>query len=130
MPSKVNISTSYSKLTSFYIGSSIWGYTVDGREFVTIAQRDRAAFAEVVGKGWWNYVPFIGKAEGNLDYIGRLPQYSVPSLRREIRDYIGRYAIIGSEAVGHGIQIFDMRKVRRAARHSQHLQIINNLSSY
>ncbi|KIM48671.1 hypothetical protein M413DRAFT_437855 [Hebeloma cylindrosporum] len=93
------------------IGSSIWGYTIDGREFVAVGQRDGAAFAEVVGKGWWNYVPFIGKAEGSLDYIGRLPHYSVASLWREIRDYKGRYAIIGSEAVGHGIQIFDMRKL-------------------
>lgn len=93
------------------IGSSLWGYTVDGREFIAIGQTDGTAFAEVVGKGWWNYVPFIGKAAGTLDYIGRLPQYSTPSLWREIRDYKGRYAIIGSEAVDHGIQIFDIRKV-------------------
>ncbi|KAF9044921.1 hypothetical protein BJ165DRAFT_1527864 [Panaeolus papilionaceus] len=100
-----------SKATDDEIGSSIWGYTVNGREFVAVAQSDGAAFAEVVGKGWWNYVPFIGKAEGSLDYIGRLPAYSVNSLWREIRDYKGTYAIIGSEAVGHGIQIFDMSKL-------------------
>ncbi|KAF9055659.1 hypothetical protein BJ165DRAFT_435236 [Panaeolus papilionaceus] len=93
------------------VGSSLWGYTVDGREFIAIGQTDGTAFAEVVGKGWWNYVPFIGKAAGTLDYIGRLPQYSTPSLWREIRDYKGRYAIIGSEAVEHGIQIFDIRKL-------------------
>ncbi|PPR05582.1 hypothetical protein CVT24_002783 [Panaeolus cyanescens] len=93
------------------IGSSVWGYTVDGREFVAVAQADGTAFAEVVGKGIWNYVPFFGKAEGTLDYIGRLPTYSLNSIWREIRDYKGRYAIIGSEAVGHGIQIFDIRKL-------------------
>lgn len=43
-------------------------------------------------------------------YLGRLPQYSVPSIWREIRAY-KNYMIIGSEAVGHGIQIFDMKKV-------------------
>jgi hypothetical protein len=42
--------------------------------------------------------------------MGRLPQYSVPSIWREIRSY-KHYMIIGSEAVGHGIQIFDMKKV-------------------
>ncbi|PPR06262.1 hypothetical protein CVT24_000934 [Panaeolus cyanescens] len=100
-----------SKDPNYKIGSSIWGFTIDGREFAAVAQQDGAAFVEIVGKGWWNYVPFIGKAEGSLDYLGRLPQYSVPSLWREIRGYKDRYAIIGSEAVGHGIQIFDMRKL-------------------
>lgn len=92
------------------IGSSIWGITLEGREFAIIGQADGAAFAEVVGKGWWNYVPYIGKKEGTLDYIGRLPQHSVPIIWREIKTY-KHYAIIGSEAVGHGIQIFDLRKV-------------------
>ncbi|KAH6906444.1 hypothetical protein BKA70DRAFT_1151158 [Coprinopsis sp. MPI-PUGE-AT-0042] len=104
-----------SKINSEEIGasqsSSIWGYTVDGREFVAVAQTDGTAFAEVVGKGWWNYAPIVGKAEGTLDYLGRLPPHSVDSLWREIRDYKGQYAIIGSEAVGHGIQIFDTRKL-------------------
>lgn len=43
-------------------------------------------------------------------YLGRLPQYSFPSIWREIRSY-KHYMTIGSEAVGHGIQIFDMTKV-------------------
>ncbi|CCX10161.1 hypothetical protein FPQ18DRAFT_314688 [Pyronema domesticum] len=94
------------------IGSSIWGYTIDGREFVAIGQTDGAAFAEVVGKGWWNYVPYFGKKAGTLDYIGRLPQTpgALPSIWREIKGY-KHYAIIGSEAVAHGIQIFDFHKL-------------------
>ncbi|KAH0605170.1 uncharacterized protein H6S33_005152 [Morchella sextelata] len=92
------------------IGSSIWGITLEGREFAIIGQADGTAFAEVVGKGWWNYVPYIGKKEGTLDYIGRLPQHSVPIIWREIKTY-KHYAIIGSEAVGHGIQIFDLRNL-------------------
>jgi hypothetical protein len=79
---------------------------------VAIGQTDGAAFAEVVGKGWWNYVPYFGKKAGTLDYIGRLPQTpgALPSIWREIKGY-KHYAIIGSEAVAHGIQIFDFHKV-------------------
>jgi hypothetical protein len=67
----------------------------DGREFVAIGQQDGAAFAEVT-------------KEGKLSYLGRLPQYSTPSTWREIRGQ-NNLMIIGSEAVDHGIQIFDMK---------------------
>ncbi|KAG0635431.1 hypothetical protein HOY80DRAFT_927221 [Tuber brumale] len=90
--------------------SSIWGITLEGREFIIVGQADGAAFAEVVGRGWWNWVPIVGKAEGTLDYLGRLPPQSEPSWWREIKTY-KHYAIIGSEALGHGVQIFDLRKL-------------------
>ncbi|KAH6903262.1 hypothetical protein BKA70DRAFT_1111118, partial [Coprinopsis sp. MPI-PUGE-AT-0042] len=73
-------------------------------EFVAVSQADGTAFAEVVGKGWWNYIPIIGNAKGTLDYLGGLPPRSINSLWCEI-------PIIGSEAVGHVIQIFDTRKL-------------------
>ena len=79
-------------------GSSSWGWTSDdGREFVAIGQADGTAFAEISKKG-------------QLVYLGRLPQQSVISIWREIRSY-KNYMIIGSEAVGHNVQIFDMTKV-------------------
>ncbi|KAJ4311804.1 hypothetical protein N0V84_010258 [Fusarium piperis] len=79
-------------------GSSSWGWTSDdGREFVAIGQYDGTAFAEIDKKG-------------KLIYLGRLPQYSQPSQWREIRTY-KNYVIIGSEAVGHGVQIFDLEKL-------------------
>lgn len=79
-------------------GSSSWGWTSDdGREFVAIGQADGTAFVEISKKG-------------KLIYLGRLPQFSEPSIWREIRVY-KNYAIIGSEAVGHGIQIFDFNKL-------------------
>lgn len=82
-------------------GSSSWGWTsANGREFVAIGQSDGAAFAEITD-------------DGKLLYLGRLPHNSVPSLWREIRGY-KHYIIIGSEAVGHGVQIFDMRKVKNS----------------
>jgi choice-of-anchor B domain-containing protein len=79
-------------------GSSSWGWTSDdGREFVAIGQYQGTAFVE------------IGK-DGKMSYLGRLPAYSRPSQWREIRAY-KNYAIIGSEAVDHGIQIFDFEKL-------------------
>ncbi|KAK8246283.1 hypothetical protein HDK90DRAFT_407549 [Phyllosticta capitalensis] len=79
-------------------GSSSWGWTSpSGREFLAIGQSDGAAFAEIT-------------SEGKLSYLGRLPQYSVPSIWREIRGY-KNYMVIGSEAEGHNIQIFDMAKL-------------------
>ncbi|KAI8724346.1 hypothetical protein NCS52_00003500 [Fusarium sp. LHS14.1] len=79
-------------------GSSSWGWTSDdGREFVAIGQYDGTAFAEINKKG-------------KLIYLGRLPQYSEPSQWREIRTY-KNYVVIGSEAVGHGVQIFDLEKL-------------------
>ena len=79
-------------------GSGSWGWTSkDGREFVAIGQRDGAAFAEI-------------SKEGKLIYLGRLPQYSAPDQWRELRGH-NDYVIIGSEAVNHGIQIFDWKKL-------------------
>ncbi|KAK5106763.1 hypothetical protein LTS08_000885 [Lithohypha guttulata] len=90
---------SHSALGSFGgEGSSSWGVVLEGgREFVAIGQQDGTAFAEI-------------SSEGKLVYLGRLPQQSVWSIWREIRSY-KNYMIIGSEAVGHGVQIFDMNKL-------------------
>ncbi|KAF2150000.1 hypothetical protein K461DRAFT_230630 [Myriangium duriaei CBS 260.36] len=78
-------------------GSSSWGITIDGREFGAIGQADGTAFIEIT-------------ADGRITYLGRLPQQSVPSQWREIRAYKSSF-VIGSEAVNHGIQIFDARKL-------------------
>lgn len=82
-------------------GSSMWGWTSkDGREFAAIGQADGAAFVEVERK------------TGKLVYLGRLPHPVgvEPEIWREIR-MLNDYAVIGSEAEGHGVQIFDMKKV-------------------
>jgi hypothetical protein len=60
---------------------------------------DGAAFAEIT-------------KDGQLQYLGRLPAYSVNSIWREIRAF-KNYMVIGSEATNHGIQVFDMRKVSK-----------------
>ncbi|KAK0649986.1 hypothetical protein B0T16DRAFT_325872 [Cercophora newfieldiana] len=80
-------------------GAGSWGWTSpDGREIVAIGQEDGTAFAEI--------------KKGKLVYLGRLPQSSKAekSLWREIKGYKS-YVVIGSEAVNHGVQIFDLRKV-------------------
>jgi choice-of-anchor B domain-containing protein len=80
-------------------GSSSWGWTsADGREFVAIGQYDGTAFAEIT-------------SEGKLVYLGRLPQFdSIGSNWREIR-IVNDIVVIGSEAIKHGVQFFDMKKI-------------------
>ncbi|KAF2105453.1 hypothetical protein BDV96DRAFT_509329 [Lophiotrema nucula] len=78
-------------------GSGSWGWTHKSREFIAIGQTDGTAFAEVT-------------KQGKLVYLGRLPQQSVPVIWREIKT-LGDYLIVGSEAVDHGVQIFDMKKL-------------------
>ncbi|KAJ4410359.1 hypothetical protein N0V91_001843 [Didymella pomorum] len=89
----------HSQLGSVGQGSSSWGWTSeDGREFVAIGQFDGTAFAEI-------------SSEGKLVYLGRLPQYDpVGSRWREIR-ILRDYAVIGSEAINSGVQVFDMKKI-------------------
>ncbi|KAF5523867.1 hypothetical protein CGCA056_v004397 [Colletotrichum aenigma] len=80
-------------------GSGSWGWTApNGREFFAVGQYDGAAFVEI-------------SKQGKLIYLGRLPQYSVPSQWREIKTY-KNYLVVGSEAVDHGVQFFDLRKLK------------------
>lgn len=83
----------HSALGSVGRGSSMWGWTSeDGREIVAIGQYDGTAFAEIT-------------SEGKISYLGRLPQYdAIGSNWREIR-IVGDYAVIGSEAIKHGVQV-------------------------
>jgi choice-of-anchor B domain-containing protein len=86
--------------SSFGKGAGVWGWTSpEGRELIAIAQEDGTAFAEV-GRN------------GKLTYLGRLPQYgtALRSMWREIKGYKS-YILVGSEALRHGIQIFDLRKL-------------------
>ncbi|KAK2741563.1 hypothetical protein FQN57_005546 [Myotisia sp. PD_48] len=79
-------------------GNDVWGWTSrDGREFGAIAQTDGTAFVEV-------------KKNGKLEYLGRLATQTVPSIWRDLK-VIDGYVYIGSEAPGHGLQVFDMRKL-------------------
>jgi hypothetical protein len=80
-------------------GSSVWGWVgPKGRQIGLIGQHTGTAFVEIDKKG-------------KLTYLGRLPaQDPLGSSWREIR-VLNNYAIIGSEAVGHNVQVFDLNKV-------------------
>ena len=79
-------------------GNDAWGWVApDGREFAALGQADGTAFMEVTRKG-------------ELIYLGRLPQQSVTSIWRDMKTY-KNYMLIGSEAVGAGVQVFDMTKL-------------------
>ncbi|KAJ7842973.1 hypothetical protein B0H14DRAFT_2359273 [Mycena olivaceomarginata] len=87
--------------SSAKVGNDIWGWahTSDGvtREFGLVGQMDGTAFVEVL-------------STGQIAYLGRLPTQTDLSIWRDIK-VIGHYAYIGSEAEGHGIQIFDLLKL-------------------
>ncbi|KAJ8457309.1 hypothetical protein ONZ45_g18362 [Pleurotus djamor] len=80
-------------------GSSSWGWVHEGREFIAIAQADGAALAEVT-------------PDGKLDYLGRLPKHpeAANSIWRELR-VLDNWLVVGSEALNHHVQIFDLRKI-------------------
>ncbi|KAF2835453.1 hypothetical protein M501DRAFT_942061, partial [Patellaria atrata CBS 101060] len=78
-------------------GNDIWGWAYRGREFGAVGQTDGTAFVEV-------------NSDGSLTYIGRLPTQTEPSIWRDVK-VINGYLYVGSEAAGHGLQIFDMRKL-------------------
>lgn len=80
-------------------GSSVWGWVGPrGRQIALIGQHTGTAFVEI-------------DRRGKMTYLGRLPANDpLGSSWREIR-VLNNLAIIGSEAVGHNIQIFDMNKV-------------------
>ncbi|KAL4762095.1 uncharacterized protein BDW70DRAFT_159092 [Aspergillus foveolatus] len=83
-------------------GNDVWGWTsAEGREFGIVGQTDGVAFVEIL-------------EDGSLEYVGRLGTQTVPSTWRDIK-VIGDHAYIGSEAAGHGLQIFDLNKLTTAS---------------
>lgn len=84
------------------VGNDVWGWTDSstGKEYGIVGQSDGVAFVLV-------------SPDGSLTYIGRLPTQTVASSWRDIK-VIKNHAYIGSEAPDHGLQIFDLTKLRTA----------------
>ncbi|KAJ7683131.1 hypothetical protein B0H17DRAFT_942211 [Mycena rosella] len=86
-------------------GNDIWGwsYAEEGvtREFALVGESDGTAFVEVL-------------PTGQITYLGRLGTQTNVSIWRDIK-VIGNHAYIGSEALGHGIQVFDLTKLLDAS---------------
>ncbi|KAI1955807.1 hypothetical protein LOZ58_006618 [Ophidiomyces ophidiicola] len=80
------------------VGNDVWGWTSpDGREFGAVGQSDGTAFVEV-------------KKDGSLVYLGRLATQTTNITWRDMK-IIDGYCYIGAESPGHGLQVFDMRKL-------------------
>ena len=77
-----------------------WGWTDPdtGSEYALIGLYDGTAFVNI-------------DDPVNPIYLGKLDTHTDPSLWRDIKTY-GNYAFVVSEASGHGMQVFDLTRLR------------------
>lgn len=89
-------------LNTFQASSAndIWGWTdtVNNKEYAIIGLDNGTAFVDITDSD-------------NLRYLGKLPTATVNSTWRDIKVY-KNHAFIVSEAEGHGMQVFDLEKLR------------------
>lgn len=81
-------------------GNDIWGWTdpLSGREYVVAGVSTGTSFIDITDPV-------------NPIYLGKLPTHSVNSLWRGLKVY-ANHAFIISEASGHGMQVFDLTRLR------------------
>ena len=81
-------------------GNDSWGWTdpQDGKEYALIGLDNGTAFIDVSD-------PF------NAVYLGKLPTHTQNSTWRDIKTY-NNHAFIVSEASNHGMQVFDLTRLR------------------
>ena len=79
--------------------NDIWGWTdsTTGNEYALVGLNNGTAFVDITGD--------------ELVYLGKLPSATGSSIWRDIKIY-DNYAFIVSEAAGHGMQVFDLTKLR------------------
>lgn len=84
-------------------GNDSWGWTDpnDGKEYALIGVDNGTAFIDI-------------SDPVNPVFLGKLPTHTSSSLWRDIKTY-NNYAFIVSEANGHGMQIFDLTRLRNVA---------------
>lgn len=80
-----------------------WGWTdpLDGKEYALIGLRNGTAFIDI-------------STPTDVVYLGKLPTHTVESLWRDVKVY-ENYAFIVSEAPNHGMQVFDLTRLRDVA---------------
>jgi len=83
-------------------GNDCWGWTDP------LTQKEYALMGTSTGTAFVDISDAI-----NPVLIGRLPTFSENSIWRDIKTY-GNYAFIGSEATEHGMQVFDLTRLRDA----------------
>ncbi|WP_442847266.1 choice-of-anchor B family protein [Leeuwenhoekiella sp. H156] len=81
-------------------GNDVWGWTdpVSGKEYALMGVDNGTTFVD------------ISDAESPI-YLGKLPTRTVASPWRDIKVY-GNHAYIVSEAPNHGLQVFDLTRLR------------------
>ncbi|OZV70958.1 choice-of-anchor B family protein [Winogradskyella aurantia] len=81
-------------------GNDSWGWTdpATGKEYALVCTSTSTAFVDVSDP----YSPV---------YLGRLPTATINSLWRDVKTY-NNFAFIVSEAPGHGMQVFDLTRLR------------------
>ncbi len=88
-------------------GNDSWGWTdpQTGKEYALIGLSNGTAFIDV---------------SDPVDpiYLGKLPTHTQSSTWRDIKVY-NNYAFVVSEANGHGMQVFDLRRLRNIANPPQ-----------
>lgn len=84
-------------------GNDSWGWTdtTTGKEYAIMGLNNGTAFVDI-------------SDDTNLMYLGKLPTATEPSSWRDIKVYKD-YAYIVSEANGHGMQVFDLTRLRNIA---------------
>ncbi|MGF1558864.1 MAG: choice-of-anchor B family protein [Flavobacteriaceae bacterium] len=81
-------------------GNDIWGWTdtTTGKEYALMGVDDGTVFVDI--------------SDGeNLVYLGKLPTATQPSDWRDVKVFQD-HAFIVSEAAGHGMQVFDLARLR------------------
>ncbi|MCW8981907.1 MAG: choice-of-anchor B family protein [Altibacter sp.] len=81
-------------------GNDSWGWTdpQDGKEYAIVGLDNGTAFLEVT-------------ATGGLRHLGKLPTQTSSSSWRDVKVY-QNHAFIVSEASNHGMQVFDLKRLR------------------
>ena len=84
-------------------GNDSWGWTdpLDGKEYAIMGLSNGAAFVDI-------------SDPVNPIYLGKLPTHTESSTWRDIKVY-NNYAFIVSEADNHGMQVFDLTRLRNVA---------------
>lgn len=84
-------------------GNDIWGWTdtMTGNEYALVGLDNGTAFVDITDSE-------------DLKYLGKLPTATESSIWRDIKVY-GNHAFIVSEANNHGMQVFDLTRLRNVA---------------
>ncbi len=88
-------------------GNDSWGWTdpLDGKEYAIVGLNNGTAFIDI-------------SQPTSPVYLGKLPTHTSPSQWRDIKVY-NNFALVVSEASGHGMQVFDLTKLRNVTNPPQ-----------